>query len=113
MLLDVSILTSSDTSSHAQASQELSVEKEAKTESEAGSYVDFAFGDSRGTFSGCHRFEVLRSGSGDEGLVEVVYASVACNPSVREARFSSVLEAFHVLYARLLFREGVCEVLRK
>lgn len=78
-----------------------------------GSFVDFAFGDCRGSFSGCHRFEVLREREDDsEGEVKIVYSSIACNPMNQEHVFARWLGAFHVLYARVLFWDGVREVLR-
>ena len=84
------------------------------TEFKTGSYIDFAFGDSRGTFAGCHRFEVIRepNENDDDGGVSVVYSSIACNPTVETAKFSGILGWFHVVYARVLFWEGVAEILR-
>lgn len=91
---------------------------------ETGSFIDVAFGDSRNTFAGCHRFEVLRLGRNenleevklreevDESEVSIVYSSFACNPRVGEAKFPQWLHGFHLLYARLLFWDGIKEVLR-
>lgn len=86
-----------------------------KPELATGSFVDFAFGDSRGTFSGCHRFEVLRTeGVGEkvDGEIKVIFSSIACNPTNEEHKYAGWLHAFHVLYARVLFWDGMREVLK-
>lgn len=61
-----------------------------------------------------HRFEVRREepGEGDEVRVWVTLSHVRCDPyNGRKGR--SWLKAFHLVYARLLFADGVREVVRR
>ncbi|KLU93101.1 hypothetical protein MAPG_12040 [Magnaporthiopsis poae ATCC 64411] len=79
-------------------------------------FVDLGFGFNgpRSIFAGMHRVAVVRQpASGDGEAVDTVtvsYLAHACNPS-EDRPVSALLFAFHRVYARLLFRNGVAAVL--
>ncbi|KAL8369491.1 hypothetical protein RB595_000014 [Gaeumannomyces hyphopodioides] len=85
-----------------------------------GAFVDLGFGLSgpRSTFAGVNRFAVLRQkdDTGDDAAsaggqtITISYLAHACNPS-EDRPLSAVLFAFHQVYARLLFRNGLAAVL--
>ena len=82
---------------------------------EPGSHIDVGFGDSRTSFAGAHRFEILREveeGEEEVGGVTILYSHLSCNPIVKEARFPAFVFNFHKYYALTLFRDGIAEVLR-
>lgn len=99
--------------------------------SEGVSYVDFGFGDNKGTFSGINRFAVeseqgkaRRSDAAGEDTnmhagtrkdatrtVRLSFSAVACNPSVNEMTISNWILAAHKIYVKFLFREAVARVL--
>lgn len=79
------------------------------------SHVDFVYGWDGGILRGVHRFSVLRHGPEDgEGrksqLCELRFASVACNPTANQP-LNALLGKLHRVYALLLFRNAVAEVL--
>ncbi|KAF2794601.1 hypothetical protein K505DRAFT_360923 [Melanomma pulvis-pyrius CBS 109.77] len=80
------------------------------------SYIDFAFGSDDGGLAGVHRFSVVRDGAGDDvagaECVTIEFAHTGCNPKVDKPLGPYVLQSLHLLYAMLLFREGVVEVMR-
>ncbi|KAL8358876.1 hypothetical protein RB601_008224 [Gaeumannomyces tritici] len=83
-------------------------------------FVDLGFGFSgpRSTFAGVDRFVVQRQkdDDGDYGAsaggqtITISYLAHACDPS-QDRPLSAVLFAFHRVYARLLFRNGLAAVL--
>lgn len=96
------------------------------------SYVDFGFGNNKGTFSGVNRFAVVSepdpfaasdatrpitaqhgvSGPLEAGRrVRLMFSAVACNPSVNEMTISGWILAVHKVYVLFLFREAVSRVL--
>lgn len=58
-----------------------------------------------------HRFEVRReeAGEGEEDRVWVTLSHVRCDPYTG-GKGSAWLKAFHLVYARLLFADGVREI---
>lgn len=87
------------------------------------SYVDFGFGDDRSRFVGVHRFSVFRpqrttettDDDADEAVVVLYHHCVTCNPANDRARNmeDSWLFRLHMVYADLLFREGVARLLQR
>jgi hypothetical protein len=78
------------------------------------SYLDLAFGSDNSSFAGVHRFTVHRekeSGHDDGDVIRITFASMVCNPIQNKPRFPAILHTFHKFYAKLLFREGVAQVL--
>ncbi|KAL8420798.1 hypothetical protein RB594_003562 [Gaeumannomyces avenae] len=83
-------------------------------------FVDLGFGFSgpRSTFAGVDRFVVQRQKDDDGGYgasaggqtITISYIAHACDPS-QDRPLSAVLFAFHRVYARLLFRNGLAAVL--
>jgi hypothetical protein len=73
------------------------------------SYIDFAFGSDTGYLAGVHRFSVWRN-AGEDGKVLVEYEDTAFNPKVNKPLLPDVLLQFHLIYAMVLFREGVMKV---
>ncbi|KAH7390965.1 hypothetical protein DE146DRAFT_150438 [Phaeosphaeria sp. MPI-PUGE-AT-0046c] len=85
------------------------------------SYVDLAFGADDWNLAGVHRFIVSRDSSeskiqdqtsDDTVNVRIEFAHAGCNPRKDERLKPDFLEPLHNLYAILLFREGVAEVLK-
>ncbi|KXH68146.1 hypothetical protein CSAL01_09354 [Colletotrichum salicis] len=85
--------------------------KESQAGPETESSVDFAFGKDNSQFVGAHRFSIMRNPE-NPTRVRVMYESTACNPT-RNQPLSGILSRFHSIYAMLLFREGVSEILQK
>jgi len=79
------------------------------------SYVDFVFGSDKGILRGVHRFSVLHDAlkAANSRTQEVVirFSHTGCNP--KETKRLVALKKFHILYAMLLFREGLAEVLKQ
>lgn len=79
------------------------------------SHIDFAFGSDSSTFAGVHRFMVYRDHEPDPGdgtvIIRIAFASMACNPVQDIAISPGFLYTFHRLYAHLLFREAIAQVL--
>lgn len=84
-------------------------EEEKRSGGKTESFVDFGFGsDGVGVgFAGVHRFAVVRKGDGE---VEVVCASLSCNPRADGRFWLEPFGGFHRVYAGLLFREAVAGV---
>ncbi|KAH8171924.1 hypothetical protein LIA77_08691 [Sarocladium implicatum] len=74
------------------------------------SYVDFVFGSDSTRFSGAHRFSVLRDPQ-DPTKATITYASVVCNPQTGEYVIPPGGAFFHRVYAMMLFKEAMAEVL--
>lgn len=83
---------------------------------ERETYVDFVFGSDTGFLRGVHRFSVLSrpstdaDGKGEEGgqeELELRFAALACDPTRNEPLKPAWLATFHLMYAKLLFRDGV------
>jgi len=76
-------------------------------------FVEVGFGDDRKSFAGMHRFEVSKRAAG-QGVV-VGYSCCACNPKDDTPIYPWInrkfVAKFHGLYALLLFRDGIREVL--
>jgi len=83
------------------------------------SYVDFGFGSDTSSFAGVHRFAVHRSRpTGDRSdlhspiaNVKITYSSFTCNPSKNIPIKPFFLSTLHMIYAMLLFREGIAQIL--
>jgi len=78
------------------------------------SYVDFAFGSDQCSFAGAHRFTIHRyhqSDQSDHDEISITFASMVCNPTQNKPMFLARVNAFHMFYAELLFREAVSHVL--
>jgi hypothetical protein len=80
-------------------------------DSKMHSYIDFAFGSDTGYLAGVHRFSVWTD-SKDDGKVVIEYEDTAFNPKVDKPLLPDLLLKFHLVYAMVLFREGVSNVLR-
>ncbi|KAL3467658.1 hypothetical protein BJX64DRAFT_248270 [Aspergillus heterothallicus] len=85
------------------------------------SFVEYAGRTSGRSLAASHRFELsrgdlMRSKSKDDGdgeeNVTIVYSHVRSNPRTGGQVYSKLMTAMHVVYAHLLFAEGVREVLR-
>lgn len=82
------------------------------------SYVDFVYGSDDGIWRGVHRFSVLRGRSEgndhnhDEEVV-VRHSGAICDPRKDKHKFNGFLKSFHLIYATLLFREGVAELMKQ
>ena len=74
------------------------------------SYIDFAFGSDLSRFSGAHRFSILRDPH-DPEKATITYASVVCNPQTGKYVIPPLGEFFHRVYAVLLFKDAMAEVL--
>lgn len=90
--------------------------------SSAESCVDIGFGSDESSFAGVHRFSVQRFLSDEKSSssaaaaaaareVKITHSSFACNPIKNKPRKLQFLFTFHKLYAMLLFREGVAQIL--
>jgi hypothetical protein len=86
----------------------------------AESYIDFAFGSDDGFIAGVHRFSVSRnSNSNDDDLndktttsVTIEFSHKGCNPKEDKPMGPDFMQTLHLMYAMLLFREGVAEVIK-
>lgn len=87
-------------------------------EEKGGSFVEVAFGKDDGGFSGSHRFEVWReSGEGEKSeekeVVGLRLSGMRGNPT-QDGNFGTMwLDGFHKVYAQALFRDSVCEILKR
>lgn len=83
------------------------------------SYVDYAFGSEDGLVAGVHRFTVFREAAGssrvddDKENVTIEFACAAHSPKANSYFQSRMMSVFHVWYAKVLFREGVAEVMKE
>lgn len=83
------------------------------------SYIDYAFGSEDGMVAGVHRFSVFRDASSssrvndDEENVTIEFTCAAHSPKANELFQSKLVSVFHIWYAKVLFREGVTEVLKQ
>jgi len=81
------------------------------------SYVDLIFGSDEGILRGVHRFSVLRDSSkaanGRTQEVVIRFSHTNCSPKEIKTLGLAAIEKFHLLYAMLLFRDGVAEVLKQ
>jgi hypothetical protein len=94
-------------------------------------YIDIGFGSDRFSFSGFHRWSVSRvdpaddmyghpettvsaSGAQDPSTrLRITLTCFVCNPSLDKPVVGGLLlHTFHLMYARLLFREAVAKVLQ-
>lgn len=78
--------------------------------------IDVAFGSNKGTFSGFHRLSVQTVEEGETCYMRLVFSSMTCNPTQGHDRsWTTVFPAlswFHGLYAEVLFRAAVANVVR-
>lgn len=88
------------------------------------SYVDYGFGSDEYKFAGCHRFQISRfnpdqpdSGNPipikDEARIKFSVQGFTCNPQTGKLSTGRILPWFHSVYVRLLFADGMREVLRR
>lgn len=75
------------------------------------SYIDFAYGSDDGVLAGIHRFSIHRDGGMDDGTIEVEFSSLSINPKGNPPGLA-ILGTFHRIYAMLLFREAVSNIVR-
>ena len=104
---------------HVKVAEEVGVGGEDGMERE--SYVDFVFGSDTGFLRGMHRFSVLWRWEAADGVTdgegggqetcELRFSCLTCDPMREQPSMSKWLQRFHLVYAMLLFREGVAEVL--
>lgn len=76
------------------------------------SYIDFVF--DIGILRGVHRFSVLRGrreaeGEGQEMLIR--FSHTNCDPRENKIWMPDMIETLHLVYAMLLFREGIAQIL--
>jgi hypothetical protein len=92
-----------------------------ETSRQTYSYIDFAFGSDDGYIAGVHRFSVSRNDLSKEETEQdadstasatIEFAHAGCNPRDNKPLKPEILQSLHMLYAMLLFREGVAEVLK-
>ena len=81
------------------------------------SYIDFGYGMYMSRFAGNHRFSIERLTNGQTGKgvaedVRLTMSCVTCNPNGERMLTPDWMSKFHDVYAMVLFREGVAEVLR-
>jgi hypothetical protein len=78
------------------------------------SHIDFLFGSDNGKLKGLHRLSVIRHqevvNEKEQEVCELRLTGVSGNPTARKPLHPWIFR-FHMLYARLLFREAVSEVL--
>lgn len=91
------------------------------------SFVDIGFGSDTATFAGSHRFEVITEenvdpksdgadgvdGHGDSGDVVVKLSHFRCNPLQNKPSGAEWIRWFHIIYAKMLFNDGIGEILAK
>ncbi|KAE8381017.1 hypothetical protein BDV26DRAFT_256332 [Aspergillus bertholletiae] len=70
------------------------------------SYVDYGFGSDRSGFAGCHRIQVTRSPQPEIQLQQFI-----CNPTKNTPSVGGYLQKFHLVYAKLLFADGIRSVM--
>jgi hypothetical protein len=73
------------------------------------SYIDFVYGGDNRVLAGVHRFSVHRKDGWEDGTIEIEFSSLNINPSGNPPG-PSMLRTFHQIYAMLLFREAVSNV---
>lgn len=83
---------------------------------EKESYVDFVYGSDLDTFAGCHRLSVQRVPLEDgESSQKAVFtlSCMACDPQVDHEIKPQAIITFHRIYATMLFRDAVGNVIDK
>lgn len=75
-----------------------------------GSTIDFVYGSNRGEFAGCHRFTVRKEADEYGERVFVSMECITCNPKVDKPISGKIMFGFHRVYAMLLFRDAVGDV---
>ncbi|KAF2800708.1 hypothetical protein K505DRAFT_320243 [Melanomma pulvis-pyrius CBS 109.77] len=88
------------------------LEQESPDSTKRQSYIDFAFGSDTGYLAGVHRFSVWRDVRSHDDMVLVEYSDTAFNPTVNKPLMPNVLLQFHLIYAMVLFREGVSKMVQ-
>jgi hypothetical protein len=92
-----------------------------QTSEQTESYIDFAFGSDNGFIAGVHRFSVSRNSNtksdeqNDDGTttsVTIAFSHKGCNPKEDKPMGPDFMQTLHLIYAMLLFREGVAEVIK-
>lgn len=100
-----------DLETHESERDDVAVRRKDDGEEKEVTFIEFGYGDDRRSFAGMHRFEIIRYFEDGEEAVKIGFSSVSCNPS-GEIKFPQLLWKFHDIYAMLLFRDGVRNVLR-
>ncbi|KAF7949108.1 hypothetical protein EAE96_008277 [Botrytis aclada] len=80
--------------------------EESKTR-DSPSCVEIGFGDDRKEFAGMHSLELIHERDG----ATIWYSSITCNLTINKRPIPNWAFAFHVWYARNLFRDGIAAVL--
>jgi hypothetical protein len=91
-----------------------------QTSTQADSYIDFAFGSDDGFIAGVHRFSISRNSDSKEEIeddgtttsVTIEFSHKGCNPKEDKPMGPDFMQTLHLMYAMLLFREGVAEVIK-
>jgi hypothetical protein len=84
-------------------------------ETESESSIDFVYGSDASQFAGVHRFGIRRladEGGSSNSKIRVSLACLTCNPTQNKPLAPEILFTFHQIYAMLLFRESVAELLQ-
>lgn len=85
------------------------------------SFIDVGYGSDKSSFSGVHRFSIERKTVRDfkhnaaaptHEDITIRMSCMTCNPLKERRAAPEFLMTFHKIYAMLLFREAVSEVLK-
>jgi hypothetical protein len=100
------------------------VDKKVKEPDTGLSYIDYAFGSTEQSFAGVHRFSVERRSDPETvGVVErktddtdyddvrVTFSCIVCDPKAGKRLSPQWIREFHGMYAGILFREGIAQIL--
>lgn len=94
------------------------VDKKLESEGRDECYIDFAYGSSQRSFAGVHRFSVERlsrpvdGGDDEEDTVRLSMSCMTCNPQEDKKVAPEWSSTLHRMYAMLLFREGIANLVR-
>ncbi|KAI9371591.1 hypothetical protein BJX61DRAFT_18322 [Aspergillus egyptiacus] len=78
-----------------------------------GTFAEYAGRTKGRSLAASHRFEVIRETVAGEEQVKIIYSHVRSNPRTGGRVYSTVMTGLHVLYAHLLFADGIREVLNR
>lgn len=79
----------------------------------SGAFIDFASGSDDSRFSVWNRFAVTCERDGaKENMVTLTYTQTLCNPTKGKSMVPEWFMPVHVLYAKMLFKDAIGEVLR-
>ncbi|CAI7663552.1 unnamed protein product [Penicillium bialowiezense] len=83
------------------------------TSASTSSYVDYGFGSDTYSFSGCHRFRVVRTPASENAkeLVQISLEGFHCDPQQNRSWMPRFMLWFHTAYAKALFANGMQSVM--